>query len=237
MAPHLYATDNDVLAIDWHDVPENALHESDTFHEDILAVDGTKELRQAHLSAVAAVEDALLQWQFLQFFLHAAHGLLHHLAVAGGGNEFSFACESNVLSTVGIDHGTHGDNIHALVARWHARQIVLDVTAEVEFCPFFQSEVDVAFQFNAAGEPTASRHNHGASTLLGQLVDGFLDGCCAEFFLLGTRLGDAQCAGGKCRTLQLWHVERSLNGCYFFGHLLGRRCCGVHRQCCAHHHG
>lgn len=132
-----------------------------------------------------------------------------NLALGRGPDNLSLARDGNVGGVASIDEGSQRVDFDAFVAGEHGGLVVTDASAEMEFAPGVQPEVDVRAQHNAPRQPLATGYDDGSTSLGGQLVDGLLDvlgGHPLAFHL------DDDGAGGEGGTLQLWHEERSLDG-------------------------
>ncbi len=165
-----HTTDDDTITILSHDIPIEPLLQRDTFHQDVLTLDGGNRLRQEHLAIVLhTIIDTISQRLFT-----IASGLLNikcllliiliNLTIGRGTDKFSMTRQGYVLSPMSIDTGTKRVYLDTLVTSEYYRQVVLDEAAEVQLGTIVKLQIDIALQLNATRLPLTSGNNDSATT-------------------------------------------------------------------------
>lgn len=153
------------------------LVDGDALYQHVFAVNGSHGHGQQHRTTLLAVAQplgkglgdiyALLHYQVFPVFLI-------YLAVGRWSDDVSTSRQSDVLSPIGINHGSERHHVVALVACGHGRLIVFDVAAEGKHGSVAQVQAYARLQLYASAGPLTIGDDDRAATLSAHAVDGRL---------------------------------------------------------------
>ena len=218
---HCHSAYDDLRTVLRHDVPIKSLLQRHPLDEYTGAVDRGKRLGQKHGDCIPAIVDALFQWQLAHHFLDVSSPFgveTIYFTVGCRPHHLAPSCQGNVVGFVGIDECSQGVNVNTLIACIDYRQVILHTSAEVQFSPFVQVEVDVALELNASRLPHTCGDVYRATSLGGHTVDGLLYAFCLHTLTLQFHRHLPVRKSWPC---QLRHLKRSRNGSNFVGHRVG----------------